>query len=322
MMQRVLIAIGAGLAAAILFVVPVKGTAMAMFVAILSALPIMIAGLGFGQASALIAGGIGAVLISLFLTPIFGGAFLASVALPSWWLARQASLCRTGDDGKVVWYPISLLLGWIVALSIAMTLAIIGLAIMQAGGYQDFTESSVRRIAPALEGVLSNNILPGNFTREDFARLIVGLMPAVMAGWAVVSLALNLWLAGRVVLISQLLTRTWEDLPEHLALPLQARHFFIIGLLGCLIDGPIRMVGSTIAAAIGVAYAFQGLAAVHFISRGSSARTPILMGVYFTVLVMLPWPLIFATITGLIETVYPLRRPKTPPRNPPLTPIN
>jgi hypothetical protein len=322
MMQRVLIAIGAGLAAAILFVVPAKGTAMAMFVAVLSALPIMIAGLGFGQATALIAGGIGAILISIFLIPLFGGAFLVSVALPSWWLARQASLCRTDEDGTIVWYPISLLLGWIVALAIAMTLAIMGLAIMQAGGYTEFIETSVRRLGPALDGVLGANILPASFSREDFARLIVGLMPSVMAGWAAASLALNLWLAGRVVLISQLLTRTWEDLPEHLALPLQARHFFIIGLIGCLIDGPIRMVGSTIAAAIGVAYAFQGLAAVHYISRGSAARTPILMGVYFTVMVMLPWPLIFAAITGLIETVYPLRRPKTPPKNPPLTPIN
>ena len=147
-------------------------------------------------------------------------------------------------------------------------------------------------------------------------------MPSVMAGWAVVSLAVNLWLAGRVVLISQLLTRTWEDLPQHLEMPLVARQAFALGLLGCLIEGPLRMVGSTVAAAIGVAYAFQGLATIHFITRGSAGRLPILMGVYFTMVVMLPWPLLLAAATGLAETFYPLRRPKTPPPKPPLTPIN
>ena len=319
MAQRIFIALGAGLAAALLFIIPMKGTVLAMIIAVLSTLPIMIAGLGFGQATAFGATLAGAIGISLYLHPIFGGVFALSLGLPAWWLSRMAVMCRPASEGStdLVWYPVERLLGWVVTLSAATTLMLIGMAIIRIGSYDEFVSLLTQRLSPALEAMFSN--FPG-YTSDEVARLVIASMPPVMAGWGVVTLALNLWLAGRIVLISQLLTRPWESLPENLRLPAIARPVLAGALAACLIEGPVRLIGMTVAASIMVAYAFQGLAATHSITRGSAARLPILMGVYFSILVLLPWPLIIAAIAGLIDTVWPLRQTSASNRNPPTNP--
>src|SRR5438128_1491031 len=65
MLFKAAIAIGAGLASALLFFIPVKGTTVAMALALLGPLPIMIAGLGFGALIGLAAAAAGAFAISL-----------------------------------------------------------------------------------------------------------------------------------------------------------------------------------------------------------------------------------------------------------------
>ncbi len=53
LVQRILVLLGAGLGAAVLFVIPVKGTLIAMVIAFVAPLPIMIAALGFGHMTGL-----------------------------------------------------------------------------------------------------------------------------------------------------------------------------------------------------------------------------------------------------------------------------
>jgi hypothetical protein len=315
MMQRVLIAIGAGFAAALLFVVPIKGTALAMVVAFVAALPIMIAGLGFGHLTGLAAGVLGAIAISFALHPLFGALFAISLAGPAWFLSRLAALFRPDDSTppKIFWYPVGRLLGWIVVLSAASTLALIGLVSLRIGGYGLFIDQAAQRLAPALDAIGGLSSLPGGYSNEDLARMIVSAMPPAMAAWTVVSLSINLWLAGRTVKISQLLARTWEDLPDHLALPPVALVVLAAALAACLVEGAPRLFGATIAAALITAYAFQGLAILHSLTRRSSARMPILMGAYFALLAIAPWPLAFAAIIGVIDAFHPIRRASSQP---------
>src|SRR6478672_10182943 len=107
MFFKVAIAIGAGLASALLFFIPVKGTTAAMALALLGPLPIMIAGLGFGARVGFAAAAAGTLAISLALDPLLGAFFAASLGLPAFWLAAlagrttQAVVTDTGETVAV-----------------------------------------------------------------------------------------------------------------------------------------------------------------------------------------------------------------------------
>ena len=310
MTKTLFIAVGAGLASALLFVVPMQGSAMAMFMTFLAGLPLMIAGLGFGHLASLIAGVTGALSIGIFLDPLFSLSFAFSLAMPSYWLCRLGSLCREDEVGQIHWYPVPKLLVWIVYSSIITTGLVMMVLIMRAGSYSSFVSDSSARLAPALETVWDQARLPGSLNTEDLARLIIMALPVVMSGWTVITLGINLWLAGRIVQISQLLQRPWEDLPEALALPSNMSGLALLFLLGLLNDGPIRILSSSALAAILTAYALVGMGIIHAVTRSMSGRSTLLTLLYLIVIMLMPWPLILPAALGMIDSFYPLRRRK------------
>ncbi len=145
--------------------------------------------------------------------------------------------------------------------------------------------------------------MPGGLSAESFAALVIQAMPPVMAAWGVITFSVNLWLAGRVVLISQRLPRPWTDVPANLRLPRLS-----VGLLGfalafCVPGGLERIISASIAAAISAAFALQGLAAIHAATRGLKARAPILGGIYALIFALMPWPLILAAFVGVADAL-------------------
>ena len=107
MMQIALVGIGAGLAAALLFISPLGGTLLAFPLFVLSGLPIAIAGLAWGSLAAAIAAAaarphhrrrdIRARPASIYLA-LFGA--------PMAWAAGSPGLSRTDEaTGAAEWYP-------------------------------------------------------------------------------------------------------------------------------------------------------------------------------------------------------------------------
>src|SRR5437870_5078231 len=89
MMQIVLIGMGAGAAAALLFASVASGSIIATLLFYLAPLPILIAALGWSHLAALVAvlsaaSGLAAILGGYFVT-----AFLIGVGVPAWWLAAR-----------------------------------------------------------------------------------------------------------------------------------------------------------------------------------------------------------------------------------------
>ena len=89
MLYQLAIAIGSGLASAVLFLVPAKGSMAALFIGVLAPLPLMIATLGFGPRSAGLAAVTGTVTIAAVLHPYLAGAFAFSVVVPAILLGWQ-----------------------------------------------------------------------------------------------------------------------------------------------------------------------------------------------------------------------------------------
>ncbi|MES2166051.1 MAG: hypothetical protein V4458_03295, partial [Pseudomonadota bacterium] len=94
MMTGLLIALAAGLASATMFASIISGALMSLVLFYLAPLPLMVAALGWGSATALIGG----VIAALGLGAIFGipymAAFALTVALPAWWLGHLTLLAR------------------------------------------------------------------------------------------------------------------------------------------------------------------------------------------------------------------------------------
>ena len=93
MVRQAGVALGAGLASALLFVVSAKGTTAAALIAYFTALPIMIAGLAFGHAWGLAGAVLGIGAVAVGLGPILG-IYALCFALPGEWLSYLALLAR------------------------------------------------------------------------------------------------------------------------------------------------------------------------------------------------------------------------------------
>lgn len=331
MNQQFFIAIGAGFAAALLFFIPVKGTAFAMTIAMFAALPLMIAGLAFSPAAAFVGAVAGsfALLFGLMLFAdidlgpafVFCSFFALSAGLPAWWLTRLAWLARPPEAGETpasdgfVWYPLGRLAMWMAILAAGAVVLGVFAAIVRTGSFDAFVTEAAKRIQPVIEQLFGGaNSLPGGLRADELARTFVLATGPIMAAWTAAGLALNLWLAGRIALISGQMRRPWFDVPENLELPREILPALAILLALMLIDGLPRALGGIGVAAIGALLVFKGLASLHAGTRASGARTAILAAVYILLLVLFPLPLPLIAALGL-ATMFstPRRRPPAPP---------
>jgi hypothetical protein len=315
MLQRVSVAVGAGLAAALLFAVMAKGTPAAMFLSRFAPLPIMIATLGWGFDMGALAGAIATVCAAALLDPATSGLFAASVALPAWVLGFAAALPRGGlfgraaGEGEPRWFPV----GGIVALA-ALAGALVGAeavasVVVSYGGYQKGVESIAGQLAPMFKETLDGvQALPGDMSLDEIVVSVVGLLPALLAATTCLILCANLYAAARAVQLSQRLARPWPNLPESLVLP----RYLGIGLVACAaLALSLRGLASDIAwigvGALGSAYVIQGLAVVHALLRGFTVRIPALVALYLICLPTAICALPALAILGLAESLLSLR---------------
>jgi hypothetical protein len=331
MNQQFFIAVGSGLAAALLFFIPVKGTAFAMTIAMFAALPLMIAGLAFSPAAAFVGAVAGtfALLFGLMLFAdvdlgpalIFCSFFAFTAALPAWWLTRLAWLARPAAEGEIaspdglVWYPLGRLAMWMGILAAGAVFVGLIAAVARTGSFDAFVTQSASRIQPVIEQLFGGaKGLPGGLRSDELARAFVIATGPLMAAWTAAGLALNLWLAGRIAVVSGQMRRPWIDIPENLDLPREILPALGVALSLMLIGGLPRALGGVAAAAIGALLVFKGLASLHASTRNSGARTAILAAIYVLLLVLFPLPLpLFAALGLAAMFTKPGPRPPAPP---------
>ena len=126
------LAIGAlsGVAAFMLSMASSFNVLFSTLLAAASALPILIAGLGWGMFAALIAIVVAGVLGATLATPFFALYMLAVTLVPAGWLSHLGNLARPaneigGPEGLTAWYPLSDILLHLCAI-ITLALVIVG----------------------------------------------------------------------------------------------------------------------------------------------------------------------------------------------------
>ena len=311
MMKLLGIALGAGVTSAVLFAVVTTASPAALLLTYLSPLPIMIAALGFTHPAGAVAALVGTIAVGLIMGWPAGLGFLVTFGLPAWYLARLAQLGRPGTvrpapdmpagfPAPVDWFPIPPMLLRVAALA---TFPILLAGALLIWRFESF-DSAVDIMATRLSALLGRDTLPGDIKFSDVIRLA----PVVVAAWTALMLSVNLWLAGRAVMISERLLRPWPNLPDALRMPRFSAAVFVVFATAGFLPDPFGLAATVVAAALGMLFVFEGLATAHVLTRGLSARYATLAAIYLATMFLLPLPLFALALLGLIDCLVPQMR--------------
>jgi hypothetical protein len=310
MIVQLLIAIVAGSASALMFASIVSGVLISLLLFYLAPLPLMVAALGWGATGAALGGlaaGIG--LAAIFGLP-YGIAFIVTIVLPACWLGHLALLGRevaapnaSGNGATPLtphmeWYPVGRIIAWVAGFAALTTMAAMFTLGTDAATITAGLRSGLLRVMGARGGA----------TGADVDRLVDALAasaPAAAAIVAMMTLTLNLWLAAKITATSGRLSRPWPDL-KSAALPPMTLAVLSLAIAFCFVGGLLAMLGQTVSAALTMAYALVGFAALHTLTLTVRHRPFVLSSTYALVLVF-GWPVLALVILGIADAVLGLR---------------
>jgi hypothetical protein len=313
MMLNILIAIAAGCASGLMFASIISGVMISLVLFYLAPLPLMVAALGWGPASALI----GAVAAGAGLGLGFGFAyfvaFIVTVGLPAFWLGHLTLLAKpatipaaNGLNGSaplaadaLEWYPPGRLLLWIVVFAVLVTMS----ALFTLGSDADSINAALRRGLARIVGVRNN---APNTDNDRMLDVVTQIAPAAATLVAMFTLTLNLWLAGKIVATSGRLRRPWPNLASS-ELPQVTMLALAVALALSFASGLAAMLGQIVSSALLMAYMLVGFAVLHVMTQASSGRWWWLMAAYGSVLIF-GWPSLIMAMLGLLDNAIGLRR--------------
>ncbi len=319
MVQIVLIGIGAGAAAALLFASVTSGSWLSIPLFYLAPLPIMIAGLGWSHWAAMTAALAGALGLGAVFGTVFLLAFAAGAGFPAWWLGYLAMLARPGaasnGNGQGVasleWYPPGRLVVWAAVLGVLVVIV----AIPNFGIDADSFRAGLRDALNAILRVNNGTPARAGSNTERLLEILVNAIPPAAAVLATITNLLNLWLAARVVKFSGRLARPWPQFSSMSFPPLMTAALGVaIGL--SFLNGMLGIVGGIVAASLLLVYGVLGFAVLHAITQGMRAR-PFVLSITYAGVILLGWPMLALCLLGLVDTAIGLRGRVSARRGPP-----
>ena len=321
MIAILIIAIAAGAASALMFASIISGALISLLLFYLAPLPLMVTALGWGPLAAAIGGVAAAACLGAIFGLPYAIAFAIMVALPGWWLGHLALLGRpvqaaiAGTDAaepappQLEWYPVGRILVWIAAFAVITTTG----ALLTLGTDADTITSALRR---GLLRVLSASGGQPSGEIERFVDMLVVVAPIAATIIAMVTLTLNLWLAGKVTQTSGRLNRPWPEL-RSTALPPMTLVALLVAIGLSFVGGIVAMLAQIATTALMIAYALVGFAVLHTLTLSLASRGFWLACVY-TVVVVFGWPIVAMVALGIADAVFGLRQRFTRGRPPPL----
>ena len=318
MIHRYAVAIGAGCAAAFLFAVSAQTSPLAMMLAYLAPLPIMIATMGWGVGAGAIAAATSVAGLTLLADPFSsvryaastGLLFAASVAAPAWILAACAAapveryLPARSPSGQS-YASVGAIVTVAAVIGMLGAGAVLTAVILIYGGYAE----GAKQVTSALAALASDA-----FDAKDsdeariFAESLVHFGPAAIAASTLLMLSVNLYAAARSTQLSHRLQRPWPDLPTSLRVP------WPLGVvaIGCAagayaLPAPASQYFSIGVGGLGAAFALQGLAVAHALSRGLKLRIVMLVALYACCVLRAKYTLPVLAALGLVDAFARLR---------------
>jgi hypothetical protein len=321
MIAIVLIAIAAGCASALMFASIISGALISLLLFYLAPLPLMVAALGWGPISATIGGIVAATGLGAIFGLPYCIAFAITIALPAWWLGHLALLGRPATIGAssgngaspvapaLEWYPVGRILLWITGFAALTTMA----ALLTLGTDAATIIGALRR---GLLRIIGPRDAASTGESEQWIDALVTIAPVAAAIVAMMTLTLNLWLAGRITATSGRLHRPWPDL-KSAALPPMTLAALCVAAAFCFTGGLLAILAQIVTSALMMAYALTGFAVLHTLTLALKSRAIWLSGVY-AIVVVFGWPILAIAVLGLADAVFGIRQRYLQGRPPPL----
>ncbi len=294
------IGILAGVVATLLGLGAMSQLSFAFVIYAASALPILIAGLGWGNRAAIVAIITAAILGAILVSPPFAATMAIFTLIPAGWLSHLANLARPaselgGPDNLMAWYPLPDIL---LHLCCLVTLAMIALGVVIGYGPQ-FTNQLVDVMITVLK-TQEPAFVPDAARLAQTKAMLVLMLPMIQGSLWVLLLFAAFYIAIRFVSRSSRGLRPREDMPSGLRMNRNSIFIFLAGILLTFVGGVPAMVGATICGTFGAGFLMAGFASLHFRMKGKDWRLPGLMLAYISSLMLLPAFLIL--VIGLADT--------------------
>jgi hypothetical protein len=319
MIAIILIGLAAGCASALMFASIISGALISLLLFYLAPLPLMVAALGWGPIAATIGGIVAASGLGVMFGLPYCIAFAITVAVPAWWLGHLSLLGRplpgaaSGNGSapaapQLEWYPIGRILLWIAGFAALATIA----AMLTLGTDAETITNSLRR---GLSRILGARDAASSGDIERWVAALAVVAPAAATIVAMMTLTLNLWLAGKITATSGRLHRPWPDL-KSAELPPMTLVALSVALAFCFIGGLAAMFAQITMTALMMAYGLTGFAVLHTLTLALKSRVFWLCCTY-AIVVAFGWPVLAMIALGLADAVFGIRqrylRGKPPP---------
>jgi hypothetical protein len=319
MLQTVLVGVGAGATAALLFAVA-SGTALSLLLALLAPLPIFIVALGWSSVAGIVASISAAAMLAAALGFPTSLGFLLGVGAPASWLGYLSLLARPAHNGaasNLEWYPTGRLVLWAAVLGTAMV--VVSLMITFGTDWPTF-QAELRKVTEEIVELQAragrDPAAAQRLTTKEMIDALTATLPGAVAVFATLINCFNLWLAGRIVHVSGRLRRPWPDLSA-MQLPPLAPAILAACLIGLWLPEFASFIAASFAASLITVFTFVGLAVMHAITRGIASRPLMLAVLYISIVPLAGLPLLLASLLGLAESVLNIRARVAASRPPP-----
>lgn len=291
----------AGVTAALLLLGANTQSYFAILLVAAAALPVLIAGLGWGNAAAGTAVVVAGLGLAAFSSPMAALFIVILMLAPAAWLSHIANLARPaselgGPEDALAWYPLSDILSHLV-LMVTVAAIIIGVIT----GYDDRLASLV-----VDQVVIAMKVQDPQYNLGP--EVIEQIKSAFHIGWPllfgtlwVMILFSAYYVASRIVQMSGKNLRPREDMPSTLRMHRYSIFAFLGGLVLAFMGGTLATIGAVICGTFGAGFLLAGFAVFHFRTRGKSWRLPVLWLGYMSVFIF-TIPAFFFLLSGLMDT--------------------
>jgi len=298
--QTVLIAgILAGICAAFLTLGATAQSSMSFLLYAASAMPVLVAGLGWGNAAAIVAVLSAGFLGALAVSPLFAVTIAIFTLIPAGWLSHLANLARPaaeigGPEDLMAWYPLS---GIVLHLCGLITVSVIILGTMI--GYGPELVSQMVDLMMASVQASESTFKPDPTALSQTKSLLVLMLPMIQGGLWVMLLFAAYYFASRMVRSFGKGLRPREDIAAALRMHRNAIFIFLGGIVLTFFGGVAAMVGAVLCGTFGAGFIMAGYASLHHRSKGKDWRLPVLILAYLSAIFM--FPLFLILLLGLSD---------------------
>ena len=314
--QTVLIpGILAGICAAFLTLGATAQSSMSFLLYAASAMPVLVAGLGWGNVSAIIAILSAGFLGALAVSPIFAVTIAIFTLIPAGWLSHLANLARPaselgGPDDLMAWYPLS---GIVLHLCALITVSVIVLGTMIGYG-PDLVSQLVDLMMTSVQ-TREASFTPDATALAQTKTLLVLMLPMVQGGLWVIMLFAAYYFASRAVRSFGKGLRPREDIAAALRMHRNAIFIFLGGIVLTFLGGTVAMVGAVVCGTFGAGFVMAGYASLHHRSKGKDWRWPVLVLAYISAVFVFPLLLILVLGLSDVRSTISLTPPRKPDNN-------